>query len=334
VLADIRLTSAWIGDAGGSKSAFLSGSSIRYVASGTNLSSFVGVVTLTCTQTSPCGTAVIYTTTLSLQPGAWEHVYSATVPYCQGIYTNNVQITNGGRVSSLFSWFAVFPPSAATVLSRHGFDKCALPSVDQMQTWWTNSPYSVFNIYLGGISFACSSNPLDPLWLSIVSRQGWSFIPTWVGPQAPCHGYAYPMSSNTSTAHQQGRTEADLAAAAAARLGLLGGKVIYYDVESYAGASSACRAAVASFLRGWVERLHELGIKAGAYGTPCTSYISDWAVTPPIPDDIWIAHWYRTSYYINASVLTTPCLSDSLWPNHQRLKQYAGDHVETWGGYP
>ncbi len=27
-----------------------------------------------------------------------------------------------------------------------------------------------------------------------------------------------------------------------------------------------------------------------------------------------------------------PCLSDTLWSNHQRLRQYAGGHDETWGG--
>jgi hypothetical protein len=141
------------------------------------------------------------------------------------------------------------------------------------------------------------------------------------------------MSWNTSTAYQQGRNEASSAAAAAALLGFLNEKIIYYDVESYSGADQSCRNAVKYFIRGWVTRLHELGIKAGAYGTPCTSYISDWSALSPIPDDVWIAYWkLPAAYDPYASVWNSPCLSNSLWANHQRLRQYAGDHSETWGG--
>jgi photosystem II stability/assembly factor-like uncharacterized protein len=225
------------------------------------------------------------------------------------------------------------PPSRVIVDNHQGFDKCSLPSVQQMQSWWDYSPYYVFNLYLGGVSFFCSSNPLNNAWMEAVARQGWSFILTWVGLQAPCYHYEHEMSWNTSTAYQQGRNEASSAAAAAALLGFLNEKIIYYDVESYSGADQSCRNAVKYFIRGWVTRLHELGIKAGAYGTPCTSYISDWSALSPIPNDVWIAYWkLPAAYDPYASVWNSPCLSNSLWANHQRLRQYAGDHSETWGG--
>jgi photosystem II stability/assembly factor-like uncharacterized protein len=225
------------------------------------------------------------------------------------------------------------PPSRVVIDNRQAFDKCALPTTGQMQTWWNYSPYAVFALYLGGISFYCSSNPLDNAWLEAVARQGWSFIPVWVGLQAPCTSYTYRMSSNTSTAYTQGRSEASSAAAAAALLGFLNEKIIYYDLESFSGADQSCRDAAKSFIRGWVKRLHELGIKAGAYGAPCTSYISDWATVNPMPDDVWIAHWKLPYAYDSlVTVWNTPCLSNSLWTNHQRLRQYSGGHSETWGG--
>ncbi|OGO41265.1 MAG: hypothetical protein A2W36_05635 [Chloroflexi bacterium RBG_16_58_14] len=225
------------------------------------------------------------------------------------------------------------PPSRVVVDNHQAFDRCTLPTIQQMQTWWDHSPYWVHNLYLGGISFACRNNPLDQAWITAVARQGWSFILTWVGPQAPCTTYNNRMSSSTTTAYQQGRSEADLANAAAASLGITGGRVIYYDVESYSGADSACRSAVKSFMRGWVERLHELGAKAGGYGSPCTSYLSEWSTNNPAPDDVWIAYWILPPQYDPAaSVWNVPCLSNSLWPNHQRLRQYAGGHPETWGG--
>jgi photosystem II stability/assembly factor-like uncharacterized protein len=227
----------------------------------------------------------------------------------------------------------MLPPSRVVIDNRQAFDKCALPTTGQMQTWWNYSPYAVFALYLGGISFYCSNNPLDNTWLETVARQGWSFIPVWVGLQAPCTEYTHTMSGNTTTAHNQGRSEASSAAVAAALLGFLNEKIIYYDLESYSGADQPCRDAAKSFIRGWVERLHELGIKAGAYGAPCTSFISDWATISPMPDDVWIAHWKLPyAYDPLVTVWNTPCLSNSLWANHQRLRQYTGGHSETWGG--
>ena len=94
----------------------------------------------------------------------------------------------------------------------------------------------------------------------------------------------------------------------------------------------ACRAAAKSFVNGWVERMHELGNPAGVYGGACSSYISDWATIPNVPDDVWIAAWYTDYYDPDATVCGVSCLyPDSLWNDNQRLRQYAGDHNETWG---
>ena len=40
-------------------------------------------------------------------------------------------------------------------LSGKGFDKCEIPSLSQMQTWWDASPYKAVNLYIGGSSRAC-----------------------------------------------------------------------------------------------------------------------------------------------------------------------------------
>jgi len=200
-----------------------------------------------------------------------------------------------------------------------------------MRHWWEKSPYSVFNLYLGGVSFYCRDQPLDALWVNQVVQQGWSFILTWVGPQAPCSNFKYKMSDKPPIAYNQGREEAEAAAQAAEDLDILGDKIIYYDLEGYSDPGTSCRDVVHSFLQGWNERLHELGLKAGGYGGACSSYISEWAQIQPPPDDVWMAHWYRSFYDPNASVWDTPCVPNELWANHQRIKQYTGGHKETWG---
>lgn len=331
IIAEIELSSISVGDGGGSKTSFLPGSTIQYVASGFNHSNYAGIVLLTWTLTSACDTTVIFRQELTLQPGVWEHTLISTVPDCLGITIVTVDVLSGSQLLSLSTLFVAFPSSVVVVDNRQAFDICTLPTTEQMQTWWNGSPYDVFNIYLGGIAFACDENPLNPYWLDAVYRQGWRFILTWVGPQAPCTTFFHRMSANAATAYQQGRAEADLAADAAAQLGFLGGKIIYYDLEAYRDATSECRNAVDEFMRGWTVRLHELGAKTGAYGSPLYSYISDWADNNPPLDDVWIAHWIYSSYNPNATVWT-PYLDNSLWSSHQRLRQYAGGHSETWGG--
>jgi hypothetical protein len=233
--------------------------------------------------------------------------------------------------------------SNVIVASGQGFDLCKPLSVEGMQTWWDSSPYSTVNVYLGGISALCPFDQLDLNWYSQVAQQGWSFILTWAGPQAPkgcpeaCK-FRYPMSLDPDIAYLEGKIEAFAAVDAAVGLGFKGQLIIYYDVESYSGADAESRAAVAAFLRGWVEQLHALGHKAGAYGAACTSYIVDWAFNIPPPDNVWIAQWSKNfAYDPDASVWNTTCLDDDngppiFWTDHQRLKQYTGPHDEVWGG--
>lgn len=220
------------------------------------------------------------------------------------------------------------------ISNQQGFDKCEIPTTSQMQTWWTNSPYYEVNLYIGGSARACSNSGLNASWVSTVSAQGWNFIPTWVGPQAPCTGYNSRFSSDPTTAYNQGRTEANSAVSVATNLGLISAgryAVIYYDLEAFPDQSS-CRTAAKSFLNGWVERLNELGHRAGIYGSACGSYVTDWATIANVPDDVWPAHWIYSTYNANATVWSVACVADSYWNNHQRIRQYAGGHNETYGG--
>ena len=330
----VTITTARTGDANGNeRTLFLPGEPVRYTAGGRNNYPVSVTITLRWEQENPCGTNLVFSDTLTIPPGDWQHTTSSTIPSCPGIYTSTARVSNGMQTNSLAVLDVVNPPSIVQTNNQQGFDRCHLASVPQMQTWWDSSPYWVYNIYLGGSMFYCDDEIPDAFWVHQVAGQGWKFILTWVGPQAPCSVFRVKMSSNTSTARQQGRTEASAAAAAASAMGFLGDRVIYYDLEAYgSSASSECRAAVASFIRGWTERLHELGYLAGGYGSPVTSHIDEWASNSPPPDFIWIAHWLTPAQYRPDATVWSSYLSNSLWSNHQRIRQYAGGHNETWGG--
>jgi len=198
-----------------------------------------------------------------------------------------------------------------------------------------DSPYRTTNLYIGGVNRACSNAGLTPGYVAGLAAQGWTLVPTWVGPQAACWGWqGAKMSYDPGVAYAQGQAEADAAVSAATALGLAlpgEGTVLYYDLEAYDIGNSPCRLAAKSFIQGWTERLQAAGQVAGAYGAGCASAPSDWSTLPSPPEALWAAHWIYNSYTPEATVWNVACLSNSLWSNHQRLRQYTGGHVEVWG---
>lgn len=335
---EIEFLDAWTSDSlGVRRTAFLPEADITFVAAGRNNLSVPLTVTLQVDQEGPCGPSLVFSDTLVLPSGDWEIGLPDLTQACAGLYVADTMILypteHAGILTSTRSAdFVVNEPSVVVQSQAQGFDKCHIPSVENMGLWWDESPYSVFNLYLGGNSFFCDEQPLDADWVHRVAGQGWTFILTWVGPQAPCTGFIHKMSWDPALAYNEGKIEAALAAYAADHLGLMSDRVIYYDMEGYTNASSACRAAVQSFIQGWTEQLHDFGLKAGGYGGACSSYLADWSLNNPAPDDVWIAHWTSSSYDPDATVWDAPCLSNALWADHQRIKQYAGGHVESWGG--
>ena len=229
------------------------------------------------------------------------------------------------------------PPGGSTRLSlNRGFDKCTAAPAAQMQTWWDNSHFYDSNIYISGRNRGCSQPQLTAAWVTQVSAMGWGLIPTIVGYQAPCSACTtcQKHSSDTATAETQGRGEADIAITDANNLGLTQGTVLYYDMERYDETAQTpnCRVSVNAFLKGWTDRLHELGYISGVYGSP-TNAVADW-INIPAPsrmDAVWLARWDNVpSVWFYAS--PSPVVPDTAWANHQRIKQWQAPHNETWGG--
>jgi hypothetical protein len=165
-----------------------------------------------------------------------------------------------------------------------------------------------------------------------LSQQGWQFIPTWVGPQAACTGYTSRMSLDLATAYNQGIAEANAALDVAYNLGLTlddkSGTIIYYDLEYFDISNTACHDAAKAFIAGWTGQLRGAGSQAGIYSTG--PILSGFAAIPNVPDAIWPAHWIYSAYDPDATVWDVYSLSNSLWNNQQRIRQYSGGHNETW----
>jgi photosystem II stability/assembly factor-like uncharacterized protein len=216
--------------------------------------------------------------------------------------------------------------------SGHGFDMCEIANAGQLQTWRNSSPYVSVNLYIGGVMRTCANSGLSSSFLTQLTQQGWTFIPTWVGPQGGGNTCCIAVISNdTGAAYNQGVNEANAAADTVANLGL-GSTVIYYDLENYNTNNTTYRNAVKSFISGWVGQVRARGHKAGVYAAGCGSMPVDFTSIPNVPDAVWLAHWIYSSYNSGASVFGVACLGDGYWSNHERLRQYTGGHNENWGG--
>lgn len=210
-----------------------------------------------------------------------------------------------------------------------GFEACAAPSTSTMQAWWSNTPWSWVGVYVGGAVRACSQPNLTSTWFNTTYAQGWRYQLIWVGPQAPCTTFGSRISYDTATAYQQGKNEAVSAWNAVHNLGFgnATNTPIVYDMESFPNDAS-CRAAVKSFMQGWVDQLAVAPAQvSGMYGSACGSYVQDLASLARPPFYVWPAAWDG-----DPSVYHVSCVSTSSWTNHQRVKQYQGGHNETWGG--
>jgi hypothetical protein len=216
-------------------------------------------------------------------------------------------------------------------VGAHGFDTCTDPSAGAMNAWWPNTPWWWVGVYIGGSMMACSQPNLTAQWLNDRSRTGWRFEFLWVGPQAPCTGFASRFSSDSATAYQQGRNEGRAAFTRLVGLGVGNnalGSPLVYDLEAFNGGSCNAAAAARSFVQGWTDQLHVAPAQvAGVYGSTCGSSLQSYAGGSPPPDFIWGASWDN-----NQATSAMPCVSSGSWRSSQRLKQYVGGHNETWNG--
>jgi hypothetical protein len=231
--------------------------------------------------------------------------------------------------------------SRTSFLQGQGYDQCEISSLSNLQAWKNSSPLAAVNLYIGGSARGCPnenlSNPSAPDFVEALSLQGWKFIPTWVGPQAACTNYSSTMSSNAATAYNQGRDQATDAIVHLTALGLAepdgSGTVVYYDLEAFSTSLDWCLNSAKAFINGWTEKLHEEGVTAGVYGSACSSGLDQFYDLANRPDVIWPAYWRYSTPVYNSTVSPygLPCISDTQWGDQQRIFQYTGAHMETWG---
>jgi hypothetical protein len=219
----------------------------------------------------------------------------------------------------------VQPPNPPTFKAVLGFDTCTAPSLSTMKAWRTK--YAAAGIYIGGVNAACAYGNLSASWVRSAAGMGFGFLPTYVGPQAPCWN-GRGVLIDPAKAKAEGTAAASDAVSDARLFGLPTGSPIFYDMEAYAG-GAGCKAAVLSFISAWDRRLAAAGYTSGAYSSQDSGIDDLQAATAgkaagfTPPQAIWIALWD------NVASLNDGTLA---WSLSHRAKQYAGNITDTVGG--
>jgi photosystem II stability/assembly factor-like uncharacterized protein len=240
-------------------------------------------------------------------------------------------------VSPSFLQTNISIPEKTLQVVGQAFDTCEIPTQSQLQSWWNYGPYKAVNLYIGGAARYCPNTALTRNNVTWMRAQGWTFLPTWVGPQAPCYSYGDDhINYDVAQAYLEGRDEASKAMNVLLELGLAKDdktdSVVYYDMEGY-GSDEACHTAVKAFLNGWVDRLHGVQNFAGIYSSAgCGACWNDFMVNPTVPDVIWPALWSEDAYVPDADFRNLDNHINTAGWNGKRIFQYASDHSETWGG--
>jgi hypothetical protein len=222
----------------------------------------------------------------------------------------------------------------------YGFDQCEAPSQYAMTRWLKYSPFRAVGIYMSGSLRYCQAQTnLTPTWVRTQLATGWRLLPIHLGAQASCttrdryqkNKISADPTNDYAKARAKARYEADVATAAAKRLGIVAKSTLYYDLEAFSIATASCRWSSLWFLHAWTKRLHRNGYVSGVYSSAASGIkiLDNARVTPgnriAMPDQIWIADWNG-----KADVNSTYIRSDG-WPG-RRIHQYQGGHKETWGG--
>jgi Domain of unknown function (DUF1906) len=205
-----------------------------------------------------------------------------------------------------------------------GLDTCTAPSLHAMRAWYR--AFKAAAIYLGGPEAACGWGNLSAAWI----RAGWALIPAYVGPQAPCTGFAVRI--RPGHARQQGRASADAAIRLARDLGMHRGAVLYDDMEAYRPHHGRCGRPVLAFPDGWTRELHARGYLAGVYSSASAAardlgrHRSVYGHPVARPNSVWFALWDG-----RRNLRGMPYMRNDWWRSH-RIKQYKGARRRRIGG--
>lgn len=202
-----------------------------------------------------------------------------------------------------------------------GVDRASAFTATEAHTLKTAHDVQWTGVYIGG---ACSAGSgwTKAVVTTLATNEGWTFMPTWVGQQAPSI-----CGASTLTAGK-GQTDGAAAAQMMQTFGWDPNRDIPVALDLEAGSYTHSPSGAIAYAGAWRDAVRTAGYLAYLYSSPTAiNALFDAGVKF---DGVWPASWFYTGFHD-----TAPDDLDQLgtrYTDHVRAWQYAGEFAVTGAG--
>ena len=211
------------------------------------------------------------------------------------------------------------PPRMIEVLQ--GVDRASAFTTSEAHSLKANNGVQWTGVYIGG---ACSAGSgwTKSLLTTLATAEGWTFMPIWVGQQAPA------ICGHSTLTAAQGKTDGVATAAMMASYDWAPNLdipvVLDLEADSYTYSASGAKA----YAGAWRDAVRSAGYLAYLYSNPTAiNALYDAGI---VFDGAWPASWFYTSFHTTAPDDLTQL--GTRYTEHDRAWQYAGDFAVSGAG--
>ncbi len=202
-----------------------------------------------------------------------------------------------------------------------GVDRASAFSAAEAHTLSADHGVKWTGVYIGG---ACSAGSgwTKEVVTTLANDEGWTFMPTWVGQQAPS------ICGRSTLSATQGHTDGVAAAAMMATFGWAPHLAIPVALDLEAGSYTYSESGSLAYALAWRDAVRAAGYLAYLYSSP-TAINALYDASAQF-DGAWPASWFDTNF-----ADTTPDALTQLgtrYTQHDRAWQYAGDFAVAGAG--
>ncbi len=211
------------------------------------------------------------------------------------------------------------PPRMIEVLQ--GTDRASAFSAAEAHSLHANDGVQWTGVYIGG---ACSAGSgwTKSLLTTLATDEGWTFMPIWVGQQAPS------ICGRSTLTATQGKTDGEATAAMMATYDWAANLDIPVVLDLEAGSYTYSESGAKAYAEAWRDAVRSAGYLAYLYSSPTAiNALYDAGI---VFDGAWPASWLYTSFHTTAPDDLTQL--GTRYTTHDRAWQYAGDFAVSGAG--
>jgi hypothetical protein len=199
-----------------------------------------------------------------------------------------------------------------SIMVRSGIDRASVLSPAEATSYKNSHNATWAGVYMGGACNAGTGWNRTSV-KAIYDATNWSFMPIYVGQQAPT------ICGAATLTYARGQTDGNDAVSLMAQFHWGPNKQIPVALDIESGTYSYSPSNATNYVRGWVDAVHAAGYLAYVYSSPPALN----AMSGLPLDGAWVANWYYTDF-ANVHPDDSRTGLGNNYANHKRAWQYSG----------